>query len=133
MFRPETYSVVQEHNVIGVTEQHKKRFNKLAKDDKFVVYVSRSRLLDGYGVITGSPFFDGSTIFGTKQKYPHRCGIRFFRTGAKKPAGNNLWYLSVFPSQMKTTPTNLILCKGGFIEISSSDYNDLVDLIENKQ
>ena len=93
-----------------------------------MVYVSRAKLLDGYGEVTSDPFVDDSLIFSVDQVYYHRARVRFARTGGAVPAGDELWGLSPFQENLRTQPTNLILCKGGFIEISKDDYEHVAGL-----
>jgi hypothetical protein len=131
MFRPDTYEKVKAHQTVGVRHSNRRRFAKLAKGDRFVTYVSRAKLVDGYGQLTGDPFEDDTLIFAEDQVYRQRCKVDFETTGVEKPAGDVLWGLSPFQGSINTTPTNLIFCKGGFIEISADDYRWLVDWLDS--
>lgn len=133
MFRPDTYEKVKQHGTVGVRHANRRRFAALSEGDRFVTYVSRTKQLDGYGQLTGNPFEDDTMIFAPDQVYRQRCRVDFERTGAERSAGDALWGLSPFQRQMKTTPTNLIFCKGGFIEISRDDHEYLVDFIEGRR
>jgi predicted RNA-binding protein len=128
MFRPDTYLKVQEHQTIGVRESVRKRFAEVKKGDRFVVYVSRAKLLDGYGEVTSDPYEEDTLIFSNDQVYFHRAKVRFDRVGAAVPAGDELWGMAPFQENLRTEPTNLILCKGGFIEISKDDYEHVLGL-----
>lgn len=136
MFRPETYELVKRHETIAVNPQHGPRFfREIADGDRFVIYVSHRRVIDGHGEIIGEPFVDTAPIFGEERDYPHRCKVRFQQTGAAVDAsGDVLWGLAPFEGmEMKTTPTNYIFLKGGFLEISERDYQELVGLASRKR
>ena len=128
MFRPDTYEKVKEHQTIGVRESVRKRFAEMKKGDRFLTYVSRDKLLDGYGEMTSDPFEDDTLIFSDDQIYSHRARVSFERTAAALPVGDELWGMTPFQENMRTTPMNLVLCKGGFIEISKEDYEHVVEL-----
>ena len=130
MFRPDTYEKVKEHQTVGVREPVRKRFADVQNGDRFVVYVSRDKLLDGYGEVTSDPFEDDTVIFSGDQLYFLRARVRFDRAGARVPIGDELWSMAPFQKDMRTTPANLVLCKGGFIEISSDDYERVVELLK---
>lgn len=55
MFRPETYELVKQHQVIGVITGHRERFSRVRPGDRVVVYVSQRQELDAYGQITSNP------------------------------------------------------------------------------
>jgi hypothetical protein len=61
-----------------------------------------------------------------------RARIRFERTGAGIDARELLWGLSVCSEGIKTEPTNLLFCKGGFMEIPESDYTWLCDVMAGR-
>ncbi|GMU52620.1 MAG: hypothetical protein AMXMBFR33_17660 [Candidatus Xenobia bacterium] len=124
-FRPDTYEKVQQHGTIGVLKHHRKRFADLAKGDRFIVYLTQVQCLDGHGLIDGSPFEDTKPIFGEGQNYPNRCRVKFLETGVRRPVGDSLWFLDVFRELNNTVPTNMLFCRGGFIEIPGSDYDYL--------
>lgn len=130
MFRPDTYAKVQEHQTVGVRHSARRRFADIREGDRFAVYVSREKLLHGYGLVTSDPYEDDSPLFGSDQPYKHRCKVRFDKTDGAKPAGDKLWFLSVFQDLTRTTPTNMLLCKGGFMPISATDHKLLVAHID---
>lgn len=132
-FRPDTYEKVKSHQTIGVLKNHRKRFSELAAEDRFVVYLTQKRFLDGHGQIDGQPFEDSKPIFGEGQVYPHRCRVRFLETGAATPAGDTLWFLDVFKDLDNTEPTNMLLCRGGFVEITDRDYDYLRGLMSGQE
>ena len=122
MFRPETYEKVKEHGLIGVNGNHGKRIQLLRPGDKFVAYVSRKRVLDAHGEITSESFVDDAPVFGEGTFYPYRARVRFDGTGAAVDAKELLWGLKEFEEGAKTTPSNLLLCRGGFMAITEGDY-----------
>lgn len=127
MFRPETYACVQEHKTIGVTANHQARFREIADGDRFVAYVSRSRLLDAYGTVTGGVFEGQQRIFGDKSKnYLYRAPVAFTETGLARDGSKLLYGLSEFESGLTTSPGNFLFCKGGFLRITEADYDWLV-------
>lgn len=91
--------------------------------DRFVAYVSRQRLLDAHGVVTGEPYEDVAEEPPGWLRYTQRVPIRFEETGAGIDARELLWGLSVCDENLKTEPTNLLFCKGGFMEIPAADYD----------
>jgi len=133
MFRPETYAVAQEHGTMGVLHQHRRRFAEMAPGDRFVTYVSRKRVLDGRGTLTSAPFVDVTAIGEGWAHYPQRCNVRFDQVDAGIDAKELLWGLSACQEGMKTTPSNLLFCKGGFMEITQQDYEWLTGLLDEEQ
>lgn len=133
MFRPDTYEQVKHHGTVGVRDDAARRFAKVRAGDRFVAYVSRLKLLDGYGEVTSDPFEDDRMIFSAEQVYRHRCKVRFDAEGAAVLAGDTLWGLETFSTLQTTSPTNLLFCKGGFIEITAVDYDDLVKMIVGRE
>ena len=131
MFRPDTYEQVQKHNTVGVRDGVQKRFMELRPQDSFVSYISRVQKLDGYGKIESLPFVENTLIFSKDKVYQHRCKVSFDKKGAAVPAGDILWFLETFDGLSKTSPTNMLFCKGGFIEITAKDYQTLTDLIDD--
>lgn len=129
MFRPDTYMVVKDKGVIGVLYQHRNRFAELSKGDRFIAYVSRDRVVDAYGVLASDPFEDATPVWKTRERYPERCRVSFEQTGARKDAKDLLWHLTCWPEPMKTSPSNYLFCKGGFLEISDDDYDLLVGVL----
>jgi len=132
MFRPDTYAKVREHGIVGVRDGVQKRFREIKKGDRFVVYVSRVQQFDGHGEVTSDPFEDDTLIFAHDQIYANRVRVRFDKTGAARAAGDALWGLSAFHGTLRTPPTNLILCRGGFIDITSAEYDALSSWIAGR-
>jgi hypothetical protein len=123
MFRPETYEKVKEHGLIGVNSNQYKRIEAIASGDKFVAYVSRLGLLDGRGTFTSSAFLDVTPVFGKTEIYPYRARVHFELTGAKKEGREMLWGISEFANGgLKTSPANMLFCRGGFMKITAEDY-----------
>jgi hypothetical protein len=126
MFRPDTYEKVKQHGLIGVTSNHAKRILDIREGDRFVAYVSRKQLIDGYGVFTSTAFADTTPVFGVSEIYPYRARVRFERSGAEKDARVLLWGLAEFANgEPKTSPANMLLCRGGFMRITPEDYETL--------
>lgn len=133
MFRPETYDLVKGHKTIGVLSGQRARFDLLSPDDKFVVYVSRARQLDAYGVVRSKPFLGREPIFGPKsERYEHRAKIDFLKTGLARDGKALLYGISVFGQGLTTAPTNVLFCSGGFLEITREDYEWLVGCMEGR-
>ncbi len=132
-FRPDTYEKVKAHQTIGVLKNHRMRFAEFTPGDRFVAYITQQRCFDSHGLIDGKPFEDCSPIFGEGQLYPQRCRVKFNQTGAAAAAGDTLWFLDVFKDLDNTEPTNLIRCKGGFIEVSDRDYDYLRGLMSGAE
>lgn len=131
MFRPDTYGKVREHGKIGVREGARKRLSGMKTGDRFVTYLSRVQLLDGYGEITSEVFEEDTLIFASDKLYPYRCRVAFDKVGAEVPVGDILWFLDAFEGLSTTTPTNIVFCKGGVMEISKKDYETLLDMIQH--
>jgi hypothetical protein len=133
MFRPETYEVVKEAGVIGVLDMHRRRFAELADGDRFLAYISRRQVLDGYGTIVGSPYVDLEPLWPGKRLYPQRCRVAVERTGAAMPAKELLWELDVWAERvepLKTQPWNMLLCYGGFMAVPDSDWVRLRGMVD---
>jgi hypothetical protein len=122
MFRPQTYEQVQEKGTIGVRGVHAKRFVRLQPGDRFIAYISRVRELDSHGEIVGEPYVDIEPLFPEWTYYSQRCAVKFESMGAHVDAKELLWGLSIFGEDMKTSPANMLLCKGGFMQITEEDY-----------
>jgi len=133
MFRPETYADVKAHGTIGVRAGVRKLLDALSVGDRFVAYLSRVQQLDGTGTVAGAPFVDHTPIFAGDKPYEHRCKVSFDTSGHAQPVGDTLWTLSCFPSEMKTTPTNYALCKGGIVAISAADFELLVRVMKGDE
>lgn len=125
MFRPDTYAKVREHGTVGVRHGVRRRFREISKGDRFAAYISRKMCLGGYGEVTSDPYEEDTVIFAKDQVYRHRCKVHFEDNGNQPPAGDALWGMSFCCDGMKTSPTNLMLCKGGFMEISEEDWGFL--------
>lgn len=133
MFRPETYELVKTHKTIGVLGGHRERFSAVRRGDLFVAYVSRVRALDGYGEVTGNPFVGAEPIFGPKsERYSQRARIEFAKTGLARDAKRLLYGVSPFEKGLTTSPSNLLMCSGGFIEITKDDHEWLVGCMEGR-
>lgn len=122
MFRPETYAAAREHGLMAVLNNHRRRFGELRPGDRFVAYISRERVLDAHGEVTSSPFQEVASVPEGWVRYTERVKVRFDETGAGVDARDLLWGLSFCDASMKTEPTNLLFCKGGFMEITEEDY-----------
>ena len=133
MFRPATYALVKSHNTIGVRHSARRHFANLEAGDRFVCYISQITSLDGFGEITSAPFEDDTPLFDSKQAYRHRCRVRFDVKDAAKEAGIALWSLEQFLTLHNTQPTNMIYCKGGFVEITAQDYDTLVAIVKGEK
>ncbi len=128
MFRPETYEVVKDVGVIGVLHMHRRRFAELADGDRFLAYISKKQVLDGFGTIVGSPYEDLEPLWPGKGLYPQRCRVAFERTGVAMPAKELLWELDVWEQReepLKTQPWNMLFCYGGFMAVPDSDFQRL--------
>ncbi len=132
-FRPDTYEKVKNHQTIGVLKNHRKRFAALSTDDRLIVYLTQKRVFDGHGLIAGEPFEDNKPIFGEGQVYPHRCKVKLLETGRAIPAEDTLWFLEAFSQVTNTEPTNVLFCRGGFVEIPDSDYDFLRRLLSGAE
>jgi len=122
MFRPETYAAAQKYGLMAVLHNHRRRFAEVAEGDRFVAYISRQRLLDAHGVVASDPFEDLAEEPPGWVRYTQRARVRFEETGAGIDARELLWGLTVWGETFTTLPTNMLLCKGGFMEIPESDY-----------
>jgi hypothetical protein len=123
MFRPETYAVAQQVGMMAVLHNHRRRFAAVGEGDRFVAYISRQRLLDAHGVVTSDAFEQVSEEPPGWIRYTQRAQVRFEETGAGVDAREVLWGLSVWGDTLKTQPTNMLFCKGGFLEIPDRDYD----------
>ena len=131
MFRPETYEKVKEHETIGVTGLHQKRIAAVQPGDRFVTYVSRTRVVDGHGRFTSEAFVDMAPMFGVREVYPCRAKVAFEQTGARIDAKELLWGLAEFATcDAKTTPSNMLLCRGGLMKITAEDFEWLRKVLD---
>jgi hypothetical protein len=130
MFRPETYAAAQEYGLMAVLHMHRRRFAEVSEGDRFVAYISRRRVLDAHGVVAAPPYQGVEPEPPGWIRYTERAPIRFERTGANVDARELLWGLSVCEGDMKTTPSNLLFCLGGFMEITEADYRWLRGVAE---
>lgn len=139
MFRPETYEKVKAHGTVGVRKGARKAFSELEKGDRFVTYVSQAKLFDGYGSVTSDVFEAAENIFlddpppPLADLYHNRCRVTFDVTGAGCDAGDALWGLTPFEDLDRTTPANMIYCKGGFIKIPDSDFDAIKDWLDGNR
>jgi hypothetical protein len=132
MFKPETYEIVKDKGVIGVLHMHRRRFSDLADGDRFLAYVSRQQVLDGYGRLDGQPYEDIERLWPGRELYPQRCRVAFDNVGAEVPAKDLLWDLDAWKAREKplaTQPWNMLFCYGGFMEVPESDYQRLVGVL----
>lgn len=132
MFRPETYAAAQEHGLMAVLNQHRRRFVDIAPGDRFVAYISRQRLLDAHGEVVGEPFQESGALPAGWERYTERAKIRFDQTKAGIDARELLWGLSFVNDKLKTGPANMLMIMGGFMEIPQSDYQWLRDVMAGK-
>ena len=133
MFRPETYGDVKVHGTIGVRTGARRVLRGLAVGDRFAAYLSRVQQFDGLGTVASEAFVDDAPIFSGDTVYEHRCKVSFEDSGFARPVGDTLWFLSVFPQQMKTTPANYIYCNGGIMELSKDDFDFLVRVMRGEE
>jgi hypothetical protein len=124
---PVTYPGVTKYKTVGVRENAKKRFQAIKKGDAFIVYVSKEKAFRGYGKIESDAFEDKSLIFSEEKIFPNRVKIKFENSNIVKPAKDLLFGLK--PFQESWNPGNLMMCKGGFIEIDKEDYQWLISEI----
>jgi len=122
MLKPDTYATAKEHGLIGVLHQNRRRFAALSLGDRFIAYVSRERVLDSHGVIESAPFEEVSNVPAGWEFYTQRARVRFEDAGAGIDGKEVLWGLSVCQEGINTSPSNLLFCKGGFMEIPENDY-----------
>lgn len=69
---------------------HRRRFQELREGDKLFIYISQTRLLDGYGTLSSNPFEGSEGIFGVKNGaalYPVRCRVQLDLIGARQANG----------------------------------------------
>jgi|APSaa5957512622_1039677.scaffolds.fasta_scaffold137576_1 hypothetical protein len=125
---PATYPGVLKHKTVGVRENVIKRFRKIKKGDAFIVYVSKDKVFSGYGTIKSDTFEENTLIFSKEKVFPNRVKVKFEESKLKKPAKELLFGLK--PFEESWNPGNLIMCKGGFIEIDKGDYQWLLKEIK---
>lgn len=132
MFRPDTYSIVTDKGLVGVRAEHRRRFEQIDDGDPFIAFISKTAVLDGSGKFVGQPFVATDPVFGQGSDYPHRCRVTFERTGAAVPVKNVLWGLDAWGRlghDLRTHPSNMLFCYGGFMQIPPSDYQRLLELV----
>ncbi len=132
MFRPETYAEARNHGLMGVLHNHRRRFAEISAGDRFVAYISRERVLDAHGEVVGPTFQAVTAEPPGWIRYTERAPIRFEETGAGIDARELLWGLTVCGEGIKTEPSNLLFCKGGFLEIPKEDYDWLRDVMAGR-
>jgi hypothetical protein len=123
-----TFPNVVKHKTVGVRENRKKSFGAIKKGDAFVVYVSKEKVFRGYGTITSDPFEDNTLIFSKEKVFPNRVKVKFAESKLEKPAKDLLYGLKPFEESVNAG--NLLMCKGGFIEINKGDYQWLLKEIK---
>jgi hypothetical protein len=121
---PATYPGVIKYKTVGVRENCKKRFKTIKKGDTFIVYVSKEKVFRGYGTIESDTFEDNTLIFSKEKIFPNRVEVKFENNKNEIPAYDMIYGLTPFHNSFN--PPNLMMCKGGFIEIEKSDYQELV-------
>ena len=119
-----TFPNVVKHKTVGVRENCKKSFGSIKKGDAFVVYVSKEKVFRGYGTISSDPFEDNTLIFSKEKIFPNRAKVKFKDVKSEIPAYDLIYGLTPFLESFH--PANLMMCKGGFIEIEKEDYQKLV-------
>ena len=130
LFRPETYEDVKRLGLVGVRYDHRRRFAEVAEGARFVAYISRERVLDGAGVVTGPGFADSAAVAPGWAGYPLRAPVAFTASGRRRDARQLLWGLSECQVGIKTEPTNLLFCRGGFMEIPRADFDWLLRVLD---
>jgi predicted RNA-binding protein len=119
-----TFPNVIKNNIIGVRKDRKKSFSHIKNGDAFVVYISKEKVFRGYGHIESDPFEDDTLIFSSDKIFPNRVKVKFDNISSKIPAYDMIYGLT--PFHESHNPANLMMCKGGFIEIAKSDYKRLI-------
>lgn len=131
LFRPKTYEDVKRLGLVGVRYDHRRRFADISEGDKFVAYISRERVLDGEGRVTGAGVADPAPVAAGWEGYPLRAPVAFTSTGHRRDGKRLLWGLSECQRGIKTEPTNLLFCRGGFMEIPQEDFEWLVRVLHD--
>lgn len=125
-FAPETYEVVKEKGMIGVRMNVRQRFVKdMNKGDKFISYVSKQMILDGWGTVESDAFMGEDKIFCKDKLFPHRRSVCFEEVSKNRSADNLFMGVEPF-NKVNTPPGNYMMCKGGFVEISERDFRWLL-------
>lgn len=133
MFRPETYAAAREHGLMAVLNMHRKRFAEMRPGDRFVAYISRTRVLDAHGEVVGEPFQEASDVPGGWIRYTERVRVRFDETGKARDAKTALWGLAICSQGIKTEPTNYLLVMGGILKIPVEDHEWLRRVLDQGQ
>jgi len=129
LFTPETYEVVKEKALIGVRSNVWKAFSENMKPgDRFISYISKKMMFDGFGTIAGDTVFEDTVIFHEEKCFPCRRKVTFEKTGIGKPSGDLFHGVAPF-NEVGTAPGNYLMCKGGFVEISKKDFDWLFSRI----
>lgn len=125
-FTPETYEIVKKHNTIGVRPDVWKRFSEtISIGDRFIGYISRTVMFDSFGTIASKASFEEDMIFDETKFYPGRRQVTFEKTELRIPA--KVLFNGILPfNEINTAPGNYIMLRGGFVEISKTDYDWLI-------
>lgn len=130
VFSPDTYDVVKQKLVVGVRHHFRKSFSeKIQEGDRFITYISKKIMFDGFGSFRSEAYFDETPIFHEEKIFPFRRKIDFEVTDLKKRCGELFWGIEPF-NRINTSPGNWLMCCGGFVEISAKDFNWLIKEIQ---
>lgn len=131
-FTPETYTVVKRKSMIGVRKDVWKRFSdEMRVGDKFIGYISKLVIFDSIGTIQSDATFEEDFAFHPDKWYPGRRKVSFEKVGLAVQARDLFMGIQPF-NEINTVPGNYIMCKGGFVKISATDFNWLLGKIEKK-
>lgn len=108
---------------MAVLNVHHRRFSELRPGDRFIAYVSRERVLAAHGEVLGEPYQEATEVPAGWVRYTERVKVRFEQSGQRRDGRLALWGLSMVATGIKTEPTNVLLLKGGFLNIPEDDYN----------
>ena len=127
VYTPESYADVCKHGITRVGKRGLKTLTEVVKEgDSVIAYISKQKIFDGYGKITGQ------TVVQSKdesQQYPWSRKIEIEKKNLKKPVGDLFWGLDEF-NTCDTTPGNLLTLKGGMIEIRKDEFEWLLKEIK---
>ena len=125
IFTPETYKLVKSLEKIGVRNSARKRFfSAISEGDRFIAYISREMVFDGIGTIVSDAFGEETFDFSEERLFPWRRRVSFEKTGTKTSTAGLFKNIPPF-NRVNTVPGNYLTCKGGFVEISKSDFEQL--------
>lgn len=121
---PDTYEIVKAKNIVAVRQNTWKRFSEeISKGDNFIIYVSKLCILDAIGRFKSDANFV-EEMFNEERFFPCRRKIEFLSKNLAKPVGSIFSEIEPFRS-VNTGPGNFMVCKGGFVELSDSNFNKL--------